>query len=167
MSKPSLITFQNLCTIRVPSKVHMPDNPDGMCGFRIDNHPLDLPIIGEPVDERARKLVEKMGEHVYKQHPEVWNQIAVGVPALQAFMIGRAFQIQDPNAQQHLGILRQQLLMMVGRVFITDQQLSDLVSSMALEPEVSSRVLQKMQYIRNVLIEAQPAQQQEPQLVTP
>ena len=161
-----LLTFQNICMIRVPSKVHMPDNPDGTCGFRIDNHPLDIPIIGEPVADRARKLVEKMGEHVYKVHRPEWEQIAMGAPALQAYLVARAFQSHDPNAQQHIGILRQQLLMMVGRVYITDQNLQEIVTSMQLESDVSSRVFQKMQELRNVLIEVQPAPQPESTLVS-
>lgn len=149
--------YSNQCRIRVAQNILMPDNPDGMCGYRIDQStPLDIPIIGEPPSERAQKLVMAMGKHVAKSHPEVWAAITAGEVTYKAFLVGMAFECQDPNAQHYVALLRSQVLSAIPRITITDSSIQSKVASMQLDQTTSQRVYDAMIGLRNVLTEQTP-----------
>jgi len=139
-------TYANVCRLR---------KPDGTpCGHRIENVPLAVPIIGAKPEDRAMRVAEAMGRHIWKAHTLFATVIEQGSKVYQAFLIGQAFTVEDPNAQALLMQFRAEILTPIQRPYISDDGLRKIVDAMKMEPEA---VLSAMQKIRDVLTETQPA----------
>lgn len=156
-AKPA--NFANTCRLR---KV------DGTpCGHRIENVPLAVPIIGQKPEDRALRLAEAMGRHIWKSHTEIASAVEQGGKVYQAFLIGQTFMVEDPNAAKLLEHFRRELVISIPRPFISDESLLRLSETLSDEPEQVQRIMLTMAQLRNQLTEMQPGVPSQSQLVTP
>lgn len=147
-------TYHNTCRVRVPANVSVPDNPEGACGFRIDNYPLAIPIIGEPPEERAMKIIAAMQKHLEKKHPENWRAIQIGREVLTAFLIGHAFSIEDPNGRALLDSQRLQIRMVLPAPYMPDDHIRKAIESVAAAGALTQEnVFKLMCQMRGILTE--------------
>lgn len=150
--------YKNTCRVRVPENVTVPDNPEGACGFRIDNHPLAIPIIGEPPEGRALKIVAAMQKHLERKHPAQWQSILIGRDVMTAFLIGHAFNIEDPNGRALLDSQRLQIRMVLPGPYMPDDHIRKAIESVALAgPLTSENVFKLMCQMRGILTETSGA----------
>ncbi len=142
-------TYANTCRLR---------KPDGQpCNHRIENVPLAVPIIGQQPEDRALRVAEAMGRHVWKAHTQFASSIEQGAKVYQAFLIGQTFTIEDPNAQRLLMQFRREILTPIPRPNISDENLLKIVEALELGSGSTAKVLSAMQTLRNILTETQPA----------
>ncbi len=162
----SLKLFASTCRIRVPSKVHMPDNPEGACGWIVRNEPLSIPIIGQMPEVRALKLAEAMQRHIRQAHPEISKAIEQGSLKYSALLAGQMFNLDDPHAQQMMRLLRVECLQPIPRPFISDEAIRNTVDSvlaLKLTPdELRDKWIAVIADARSILTETRPAPQPEP-----
>lgn len=165
MSTNGVLRYPNTCRILRPEKVSMPENPEGACGWRVDNLAFNVPILGQPPEDRSIKLIRAMGEHIAKVHPQHFAAILIGADQImKAFLIADAFIVGDPNALLHVTQLRLQLLMTLHRPYIPDDHIREKIATLGhLTPD---GVFQLMAQMRDILTETSP-QQQRPLIVTP
>jgi hypothetical protein len=125
----TLMQYSNTCIV--------PDGKGKPCGYRFDNLPLKVPVIGEPPEERAQKIVEAMGKHLLVFHPSLMMGIkAESERVFGAFRVASQFNITDPNAIFRLKILRVALLSAIGKPFIPDEDIRATIQNAGpLTPE--------------------------------
>src|SRR5262245_46277284 len=117
-----LMQYSNVCVV--------PDQHGKQCGFRFDNLPLKVPVLGEPPEERAQKILEKMGKHVMMSHPSLLMGIkAEAERGFAAYRIASQFNIGDPNAIFHLKMIRASLLYAIGKPFIPDEVIREHIAN--------------------------------------
>lgn len=163
MAAPLIVPYANFCRVKVPSKIRVPDNPDGQCGFRFDNMPLAIPTIGQPPEERVLKMIGKMQDHLKSKHREHYDMIVQGAQfAFVQFMIAQSFHLNDPNAQRHAAILRAQIVIAAGKPYMPDDHIMRAIQTLNgnFTEETVFKLLAQM---RDILTETGP--QKEPALI--
>lgn len=145
--------FVNVC--RIPKDGSL----TGMtqCGYRIENPPLNIPIIGQPPEQRAIKICEAMDRHIAKVHPEKHLAKTIGVKIFDAWLASQAFNIEDPNAQALLYQYRGHIVQAIPRPFINDAAIQHVVAGLAGEHGLDSKgqqaFVRAMVELRNQLCE--------------
>lgn len=138
------MNFGNTCTLR---------KPDGTpCGYRIENVPLGVPIIGQAPEDRAIRLAEALGKHIYKAHPTIAQALEQGAKIYQAFLIAQLFRIEDPNAFTLVSHFRHEIMQAIPRAYLPDDALAKLVDGWQLG-EHGPKVLDGVKTVRDYLTE--------------
>ncbi len=143
----TVIQYSNTCII--------PNANGKPCGYRFDNLPLALPIIGERPEERAVKVIKKMGEHIALLHPSTFGAIRSEANEIYApFRIASQFRMEDPNAVHHIKILRTQIVIAAGKPFVPDEHIKERIAGL---PELTPEsVFVLMATLRDLLCEIAP-----------
>lgn len=141
------------------------------CGQRFQDHPLNIPIIGEPPDARTQRFVEALGRHIYAKHPDHGAVVQNLGMQFTGYLITKTYETEDPGLLSIQNALRYHIHHMTRRIWITDEQLQDTVARLDEEGFTAEKVLAALKEFREILTEtgkAKPAGVSEPaSILTP
>jgi hypothetical protein len=114
--------------------------------------PFEVPIVGQP-QERIGKFVAALMNHMDSKHPEQMAKMKGSIEQYVGFVLGVAFEIEDPQLLQMREDVRAALHRFTRREFITDADILDRVARIGLNPEEQEGVYTLLRDMRDILCE--------------
>lgn len=123
-----------------------------ICGQPFVAAPLDITIIGE-ADERLRKFVKRLTEHLKTRHPDAMALIDANVEDIKGVMVSGMFSTQDPLIAVCAERARYTLHTVTRKTQITDETIFDRLKNNGINQDAIDTVLPVMRDMRDELTE--------------
>jgi len=97
---------------------------------------VGIPIIGESLNAKQQRAMKAMGEHMYREHPEVMSQIMMQAAAFNGLLVVSQFNNLEPELEHQKDLTRHEVHMHTQRVRVTDEMIAGKVSQLFDSPEI-------------------------------
>lgn len=120
-----------------------------LCGHQIIDHPLNLPIVGQP-DARIQRFIAELMKHLEKKHQDAWLQIQGVWQFFLGFLSIGQFETKDPAIVQAVQGFGAFLRNMVRLPSIPDADIEGALAQLGftMEDEKRAHVLQALKNVR-------------------
>ena len=124
-----------------------------LCGQAFTDHPLDVPIVGQPPSARVQRFVRALYQHIEKRHqPNAAGILALTLLA-QGYLVVNLFESQDPALQESKESARAQLFSLMLKNRATDANLRSTLAALSLNEEEIGKVEPSFKQLRDYLTE--------------
>jgi hypothetical protein len=138
------------------------------CPKEFATSPFDIPIIGQPPNQRLMDYGNALMKHLGKAHPEKVAQLAGALQEFSYILCASHYDLHDPSLLAMRELIRARAHRFTRQNYITDETITDRLSKLPIPSDILEPLTALFQDMRDILAEDgryAPTQQEKP-LVT-
>lgn len=129
------------------------------CGMKFLDTGHDIPIIGEPAENRTRRFIAGLNSHLHSKHPDVAAKVDDIAERVLGMVVLDVFQTEDPGLLEGKAAVQYHLHQMTRRVIVDDDGIRAAVEEIPLTKE---GVFKALIDLRNLLMDIGPPPPENP-----